>query len=75
MVLFLLERGADIELRDEDGSTPLAYAISCEHISLIKDLVEAGADVYAADTDGETPYSLATAEVKEYLNEIKLVKP
>lgn len=36
IVNFLLEKGADINIQDNEGQTSLHYAVSCEH----KDLVE-----------------------------------
>jgi ankyrin repeat protein len=64
----LVEAGADLELADADGVTPLLYAIlnasvvaarapagPREHLAVARFLVERGANVNAIDWYGETP--------------------
>ena len=64
----LIEAGADLELADVDGVTPLLSAIlnasiaaargapaGLEHLAIARFLVERGANVNAADWYGETP--------------------
>jgi ankyrin repeat protein len=51
----LLAKGADIDLPDPDGVTPLHIAIMNANWDLAKKLIEAGADVQAWDIYGEAP--------------------
>jgi hypothetical protein len=48
----LLDRGADIEARDDLGLTPIFY----KDVHLAKLLVTAGADINARSSDGNTPF-------------------
>jgi cytohesin len=54
-----LERGISVEVRDEDGNTPLHVAASRGHLHIAKLLVESGADVNARNSEGMTPLHLA----------------
>jgi ankyrin repeat protein len=51
----LLDRGADINLGDPDGVTPLIIALSNIHWDMGKFLIERGADVNLWDFYGQTP--------------------
>ena len=55
----LLDRGADINARDDQGWTPLCAATYEKRIEVIRVLLERGADVGARDKQGRTPFSLA----------------
>jgi ankyrin repeat protein len=46
--------GADINARDEFGSTPLAYAVSEKRPDVVAVLLESGADVMVQDDEGST---------------------
>lgn len=54
----LLERGAQREARDRDGSTPLALAVQSGNLISAQALVRAGADPNARRKDGETPLTI-----------------
>lgn len=56
---FLLERGADLAQRDENGDTPLLIAIRQDNHRLATHLVNAGADVNVKTRDGESALALA----------------
>lgn len=60
---FLIEKGATIDARDEDGCTPLllACAKGYRQEQLVETLVEAGAEVNARDRDGLSPLHRATS--------------
>ena len=66
-----LSRGQSVDCRDQDGRTPLWYAVDASLSraawriplqSVIRELMEAGADPHADDIDGATPTSLVWRE-------------
>jgi ankyrin repeat protein len=60
VIELLLKRGANINIVDEDGSTPLMYALLHENNNAVKILVANGADVRrAGGIWGHTPLHLA----------------
>jgi len=71
---FLLENGADPNVKQQTGVTPLHSAAHNNQPNLVKLLVEYGADINAKTDDGKTPLDMAlekdfkeTAEVIEKL--------
>ena len=56
----LIELGADVHQRSDEGLTPLHSAADGKHVAAIHTLLEHGADVNARANDGRTPldYSL-----------------
>ena len=69
MVELLVKAGASVDLKDEDGMTPLMTAVMCEHEAICRILVAHGADVHVEDADGETPLTAATSGIKAILLE------
>jgi len=57
----LLELGADINAKDNDGRTPLMLAETNKHPELAHLLIAKGADVNARDNNGETALFAAAA--------------
>jgi ankyrin repeat protein len=69
----LLSEGADVNVKDRHGGTPLHWACSYGHVQVFKELVEHGADIEAETSNGVTPLHLACwndhlAAVIELLN-------
>jgi hypothetical protein len=57
----LLEEGADPNIRDGDGNTPLHFAASKGCAEVARLLLEHGADPNAQDKSGETPLHVAAS--------------
>lgn len=55
----LLDHGADINAADEDGDTPLIFALRANRESIVHLLLERGADAQQPDKLGRTPLMLA----------------
>ena len=56
----LLERGADVNARDDFGRTPLLLAAAATDRDTVKYLIDHGADINCRANDGRTPLSNAT---------------
>ena len=50
----LLNAGANIELKDDHGRTPLFYAVQCSNYVNVERLMHAGANIHGTDLDGQT---------------------
>ena len=67
VVKILLEYGADMDVKDEDGNTFLHRAAEKGHTKVVKVLLEYGADVNAENLFGETPKDVAESYISELL--------
>ncbi|PTB73793.1 ankyrin, partial [Trichoderma longibrachiatum ATCC 18648] len=56
---YLLDKGADIHVKDDEGNSSLIYATLYAHQETIKLLIKRGADVRAKDSRGKTPLETA----------------
>lgn len=59
LVQKLVKKGADINFKDKNGSTPLHYAAVYGNMKIVKYLVKNGADVCARNNKGVDPFSYA----------------
>jgi ankyrin repeat protein len=58
-ILSLLEHGAEINLQDLNGATPLHRAVRTRCTAAVKCLLDAGADPAMENRSGSTPFHLA----------------
>ncbi|ADG72445.1 ankyrin repeat domain-containing protein [Brachyspira murdochii] len=64
MVKFLVEKGADINLEDGYGYTPLIIAMKYRNIDLVKDIIDLKPDLNAiCSATGDTPLTYLVREV------------
>jgi ankyrin repeat protein len=61
----LLQRGATVNSRTADGSTPLHLACKKDHALVVKVLIAKGADIMLRDEDGFSAMDLAGLAVWE----------
>lgn len=54
-VRFLTQRGANPNIRDKKGVSPLQLAVTLGFVEGVEALIKAGAEVEVTDTSGETP--------------------
>ncbi|WP_264686539.1 ankyrin repeat domain-containing protein [Wolbachia endosymbiont (group B) of Rhopobota naevana] len=59
MVSFLVDKGANVEIRSKEGKTPLYLAVEEAKQNIINLLLDRGADIEAKNNDGKTPLYLA----------------
>lgn len=55
----LLEQGAEVDAREDNGDTPVIEAARCGHIIALKMLLDRGANVNAQNNDGDTALMMA----------------
>jgi ankyrin repeat protein len=71
---WLLEKGAEIESRDNDGQTPLSSAAFLGHEATVQLLLKKGADIESKDKYGQTPLSRAAMRGHEAVVQLLLEK-
>ena len=59
IIQILTSNGADINVRNKEGVTPLAIAIQSADITTIRHLTDSGASIHTQDTNGKSPLSMA----------------
>jgi len=71
---WLIAQGADVNIRKNDGLTPLGVAIKRDRLDALKYLVEHGADINCRDEDGRTPLHYAAIMGRKEIAEILINK-
>lgn len=72
---FLLEQGADINKKAENGSTPLHAAAQSGYGIIVRLLVEQGARVNDRSVNKKTPLKISgNKDVKLYLRSVEAIK-
>lgn len=64
-VKLAIAKGANLNVKDENGSTPLHWATYYEYTDIIKLLLMQGANPYITDNYGLTPIDVAKFNKKE----------
>lgn len=59
LVKLLITRGANLNIQNRDGTTPLMFATTSENTATMKLLLEAGADVTLKHNSGQTALNIA----------------
>ena len=68
IVKYLLENGADINAKDNYGTTALMKASSNGQLEIVQFLIENGADINIKNNEGKTALDVAaTKEIKKVL--------
>jgi hypothetical protein len=70
----LLEKGADPNLKNPDGSTALMAAVSAGETDVIYELLKAGADPEEKNANGETAAEIAKKTWKKGDNRDKILQ-
>jgi ankyrin repeat protein len=72
VIIELVKAGADVNIADDRGRTPISYAAERGYDDCVALLVDHGADINIADKDGNTPMKLALKNGHEKV--VKLLK-
>jgi ankyrin repeat protein len=59
VIKFMLNNGADVNLQNTKGDSPIAYAVIAGDVSLLRELLARGANPNTRDKRGMSPYGIA----------------
>ncbi|SDZ66811.1 ankyrin repeat domain-containing protein [Pseudomonas sp. NFIX28] len=68
----LISQGANLNVRDSDGSSPLLLATAANQVEIARALIEAGADVNQKNLIHDSPYLLAGASGRNAILQLTL---
>ncbi|MDO3058460.1 MULTISPECIES: ankyrin repeat domain-containing protein [Mycobacteriaceae] len=60
-VRHLIDSGADVNAKDDEGWTPLHFAATHDSAEVVRQLLDAGAEIDAVNNKGETPLRCAVS--------------
>ena len=77
MALYFVEKGANLNIQNKEGNTPLHLALKYKHDKIIKILMDNKAALDIPNSDGEIPFEYFTSEQKrEYgIDKIIVLNP
>lgn len=55
----LVDSGADVNAADENGYTPLHFAVNADSVEVVRYLLDSGANLESVNDKGETPLNIA----------------
>ena len=73
-IKLLISKGANVNIKDSAGCTPLHYAIWMDYGDIVETLINNGSDVNAEDNDGFTPYCCAVMRGRKDFVELLIAK-
>ncbi|XP_032235182.2 transient receptor potential cation channel subfamily A member 1 isoform X2 [Nematostella vectensis] len=75
IVVVLVENGSDVDVRSDEGLTPIQVAIRCDSVNTIKRLLELGADPETPDHHGNTALHHAVLQANVHVTKLLLDYP
>lgn len=77
MVKYFIEKGANINMKNNDGNTPLHLALKGKHKKIIKLLMDNKAALDIPNSNGDIPFEYFTSEMKKEfgVDKILIVNP